>query len=208
MNEENRKLVMFDFDGVLVNTIDWSFDLHKQYNPNFSREKFDSLTLGNFLDGMDKAVKEDNHIVPSDWGEKYGENLLNISIEDILRNSMIKLSGRYILAIVSSSSNQYIKDFINKEKISDCFSDIAGADVHKSKVIKIKSLLDKYFINPKNAVFITDTLGDVKEANECGVASIGVLWGQHGRDTISKGNPAVIIDNPQDLLEAVEDVLK
>ncbi len=208
MNEENRKLVMFDFDGVLVNTIDWSFDLHKEHNPLFTREKFNSFTLGNFLDGMEKAVKEDNHVVPSDWGARYSENLLHLSIEDILRNSIIKLSGRYILAIVSSSSNQYIEEFINKEKISECFSDISGANIHKSKVVKIKSLLDKYSIDPSNAVFITDTLGDVREANECGVSSIGVLWGQHDKATISKGNPATIIENPQDLLEAVEDVLK
>lgn len=199
---------MFDFDGVLVNTIDWAFGLHKEHNPEFTREKFNSFTLGNFLDGIEKAIKEDNHIVPSDWGERYSEKLLHLSIEDILRNSIIKLSGRYTLAVVSSSSNEYIQDFLNKEKINECFNDILGANVHKSKVIKIKSLLEKYSLDPQKAVFITDTLGDVREANECQVSSIGVLWGQHDKATLIKGNPAAIIDNPQDLLEAVEDVLK
>ena len=40
---ENKKLVIFDFDGVLVNTVDLAFDLHKKHNPTSTKEIFHSL---------------------------------------------------------------------------------------------------------------------------------------------------------------------
>ncbi len=95
-----------------------------------------------------------------------------------------------------------------KENIKKYFSDILGTDVHKSKIVKIKSLLEKYNIKPENAVFITDSLGDILEGNECGVKSIGVTWGIHHRETLEKGNPIIIIHSPMDLLTTVQNVLK
>lgn len=207
MNEGNKKLVMFDFDGVLINTIEWSFDLHKKHNPNFTREKFDSFVEGNFIDGIEKAVEE-GHIIPKNWGEKYGEFVMRLTINDILHDSVLHLASKYILAVVSSTPNNFIKNYLEKENIYECFSDLCGADVHKSKVFKINTLLDKYSIRPENAVFVTDTLGDIKEARECNVSSIAVLWGQHGRESLEKGKPFKIIDDPRDLVPSIEDVLK
>jgi phosphoglycolate phosphatase-like HAD superfamily hydrolase len=56
-------------------------------------------------------------------------------------------------------------------------------------------------------VFVTDTLGDVMEAHQAGVKSIGVLWGLHDRTTLERGKPEVIIDDPSQLEETVERVL-
>ncbi|MFZ3015756.1 MAG: HAD hydrolase-like protein, partial [Minisyncoccia bacterium] len=61
---------------------------------------------------------------------------------------------------------------------------------------------------PKDVVFITDSLGDILEGNECGVKSIGVTWGLHGRETLKKGNPVAIIDDPRDLEGVINNVLK
>lgn len=207
MNEQNKKLVIFDFDGVLINTIDWSYDLHKKYNPEFSREKFNSFVEGNFIEGIGKAVEE-GHVIPEDWGDKYQEFVLTITISDVLHDTILSLSNKYKLAIVSSSSSEFIHNYLKKENLDGCFVDVLGADIHYSKVVKIKSLLSKYSISQKDTVYITDTLGDIKEARECRVDSIAVLWGQHDHSVLSKGNPVKIIDDPRALLPTIESVLK
>ena len=51
-------------------------------------------------------------------------------------------------------------------------------------------------------------MGDIIEAEKCGVRSIGVTWGLHGRETLEKGNPVTIIDDPRDLENAINNVLK
>ena len=68
-----------------------------------------------------------------------------------------------------------------------------------SKVIKINGLLKKYGHDPKDALFITDTLGDIRDGTACGVATIGVTWGNHDRETLKKGEPYAIVDTVPEL---------
>lgn len=118
------------------------------------------------------------------------------------------LCGNYKLFIISSSYGSYIKDFLKSSGLDDCFSEILGLDVHSSKEVKIKNILEKYGTAPSNAVLITDSLGDIREANTCSVPSIGVTWGISTKEILEKGNPVEIIDDPRNLVEAIENVLK
>jgi len=80
--------------------------------------------------------------------------------------------------------------------------------VHESKVHKIKLLLEKYSMSPENTIFVTDTLGDIKEAQECNVPTLAVTWGFHARETLEKGNPTKIIDHFEELEPAIHEILK
>ncbi len=205
---KNKKIVMFDFDGVLANTIEYSYKIHKDVNPDFSWESFQALSNGNFHDGYNNAVTKGEHIHPKDFYEQYQNNLEKTNIHESLFNSIKTLSENYTLVIVSSTRSDFIKSFLEREKTLDFFSDIYGADIHKSKVIKIGMILDQYKALPQDCIFITDTLGDIKEANECNISSIGVTWGLHSSKHMEKGRPMAIIDNPGELVQAIENVLK
>ncbi len=208
MENRNKKIVMFDFDGVLVNTLEHSYQIHKIKNPNFTWEKFQSYSDGNFHDGYNRAVEDGEHIPADDFPTQYQNKLAVLNIHDALHKAVLELSVDHILVIVSSSRDLAIKEFLVKENLVIHFNDIFGTDIHLSKVTKINTLLEKYQLRSEDAVFITDTLGDIKEANECGVKSIGVTWGLHSKDHMEKGNPVAIIDDPEDLLPLIRNVLK
>ncbi len=207
MNPENKKLVMFDFDGVLVNTLPMAYQIHKDRNNHLTWERFQDFSNGNFVEGIGEAITLGEHVVPDNFHDEYQKNLLTFTIHDILNDTILSLADRYILTVVSSSRSSFIQEFLQKENLAESFTDILGVDIHPSKVFKINSLLDKYNLKSEDAVFITDTLGDVREANECNVASIGVTWGLHDRQTLEKGNPKAVIDNPPELLGTIERIL-
>jgi phosphoglycolate phosphatase len=202
-----KKLVIFDFDGVIVDTEELCYKIHKDVNGNLTWEQFQEFSEGNFHEGMEKAVKENSYIIPHNFFELYEKGLSVISIHDIIRDSIVQLSKKDTLAIVSACGSLFISNFLEKENLTECFGDILGYEVHTSKVIKIASLLKKYNVNSNDAVFITDTLGDILEAKKCSVKSIGVTWGLHGKETLEKGNPVAIINDPRDLVNAIESVL-
>ena len=204
----DKKIVMFDFDGVLINTIEHSYNIHKINNPDLSWERFQSYHDGNFFDGYGKAVETGEHIPADDFLGEYNKAIKALSINEILHDCVIRLSESYILVIVSSTRSSFISDFLEKEGLSKYFIDIFGADIHTSKIVKIKSVLEKYSVGPNNCVFITDTLGDIKEAKECGVLSVAVTWGVHRHEKLKDGNPIAIVDDPSDLARTIEDVLK
>jgi phosphoglycolate phosphatase-like HAD superfamily hydrolase len=75
-----------------------------------------------------------------------------------------------------------------------------GNDVHKSKIAKIEMALDKYRIDANDCLFITDTLGDIKEAHHMKVPTVAVTWGYQSIETLAKGNPSRIVNTSQKLL--------
>ena len=207
MKNEIKKRVIFDFDGVLADTEEISFKIHKDVNGSFTWEKFQELAEGNFHERMQKSVTEDSYVVPKDYYKLYEEGLSVVTLDEIIRNAITKLSPKFKLAIVSATTGKYISKFLEKENILKCFDDILGHEVHTSKVVKINTLLKKNGIIPQDAVLITDTLGDILEANKCEVKTIGVTWGLHTKETLEKGNPSIIIDDPRQLLETIEKFL-
>lgn len=206
---EKKKLVMFDFDGVLINTQHFWYQLHKSANEGLTWEKFSEMSNGNFIEKQKELKENGEYNWPKDYEESF-DNALHreFSVQDILHDTILYLKDHYQMAIVSSASNKILNKFLKKENLDTCFDDILGYEDHSSKVIKINGLLEKYNIEKNNAVLITDTLGDVREANDSGVYSIGVLWGLHTEDILKQGNPAKIIANPNELLGAIKDVLK
>jgi len=65
-------------------------------------------------------------------------------------------------------------------------------------------VLREYKAKPEDCVFITDTLGDMREAARCGVWSIGVTWGFHERERLEKGNFFAIVDKIEELSLTVQ----
>jgi len=208
MISQNKKLVIFDFDGVLADTHEFCYSSHKNVNKDLTWEKFKSFSDGNFINKVISASNYEAHVIPPDFKEKYKDYIEKINIHDSLDKLIFSIDQDYLLVVVSSSDTNFINNFLLKENLRDSFSDILGTDVHVSKIIKINNLLEKYNILPKDAVFITDSLGDILEANQCNVKSIGVTWGIHGRENLEKGNPIAVIDNPNELLDLIKKVLK
>lgn len=208
-NPENKKLVMFDFDGVLVNTAEFWFTLHKTSNGEITWEQFEEMSHGNFIETQRERLKDNSYAYPEDYEKKYIDALHTVfSVNDVLHDTILKLSTKYNVCIVSSASSVIISNFLEKEDLLPCFTEVLGYDFHTFKTVKINYLLDKYKIDPEHSIFITDTLGDIKEANECNVKSIGVTWGLHKIDTLVRGNPAKILDNPVELFSTIEELLK
>ncbi len=183
------KLVIFDFDGVLVNTSDLIYSIFDSQNPHLTKEFFVQMHDGNFHERVKDAVEKHGYQPADKYHERYSAGLLELTTEDVVRKLIIDLYKKYNLAIVSSTRGDSIVKKLEKENIREYFSDVLGMDSHLSKVVKIQSLLEKFSLSSEEVIFVTDTLGDIKEGNECGVASIGVTWGMHDRKTLEKGEP-------------------
>lgn len=198
------KLIFFDFDGVLVDTLMMHYGISKEVNKDMPLDFFRSLSNGNIF----RSIQDNPDYVPHpQFFERYEaesrELIVPTSIADLVR----KLREHYTLAIISSTPTALITKILKQTGLHDCFADILGSDLHTSKVVKIKMLLEKYKVAGADTVFITDTVGDIKEGRECGVKSIAVTWGFQGQETLQKADPDKIVSTPEDLAKAVEEIL-
>jgi phosphoglycolate phosphatase len=126
---------------------------------------------------------------------------------DGIAEAIEKLHKNHRLVVVSSTISSPIKEYLDKYNISQYFEKIYGADIDVNKSSKIRMVFADFDATPVNCLFITDTLGDMREATRAGIKSVGVSWGFHKLDTLRKGNPVAIANTPGELLSLIDNTL-
>ena len=83
----------------------------------------------------------------------------------------------------------------------------SSAEVEQSKPAPdlVQVALDKAQVKPDAAVFVGDTVWDVKAAGKAGVVCVGLLSGGIGRDELTAAGAAAVYDGPAELLAALRD---
>jgi len=198
---QKKKLVIFDFDGVIEDTFELSFGFFREQFPNLTHDEYRTWFDDNFY----KVIKEKNiSINVGAYYRKYDTALKKREISPNIKKALESLHGDFSLAVVSSSFDGTLIRYLKRNGISHIFDHVWGATVHKSKVEKLKGLMNVHAVEPDQCRFITDTLGDIREAWEAGIQSIAVTWGFHPRERLESGHPAAIVATPQELMGYLE----
>lgn len=193
--KEKIKAVIFDFDGVIHDTFEIVYKINKQLNPGLTREEYRCFFDGN-LYKHPKITPEQSKI----YFELQKKEFAFLKIEEEVKKELLKLRKNFYLYIITSNIERDLKVFFENSGIHGMFREILGFESHKSKEEKFRNLMKKHKLNVNNCIFITDTLGDILEANKIGIRTIAVDFGYHEREKLKKGKPYKIISNFHDIL--------
>ncbi len=194
-----RKLILFDFDGVIVDSYELSYEVSRPAFDALTHEQYKSFFYGNIFTKTPQLSESSRSTITANYGKRIYDRQIFPGMAEAIRD----LCGMYDLAIVSSTHSDIIDSYLEKHGLRSCFSRVLGADVHTSKVQKNERLLREYGVPATSAVFITDTLGDVHEAKQSGISTIGVTWGFHSSEELMQGKPSMVIHSPHVLVQAV-----
>ena len=204
-----KKLLIFDYDGVIADTLDmlWkTFDkLNKKYNffPFKNKNEFTRLWDENqFVSTTKLGISAtDNDKFYKEWVDLLIQNNDKMKPFDGFKSILKKLSQDNSLVIISSNDDRVIIDFLKKNDLFNYFDSILGMESGRSKKEKLKIVLNK-FNNPEDRTyFITDTIGDLKEVKDCEIKTVAVTWGYHDKNKLQKENPDFLVETPKELLE-------
>ena len=203
LNRMNKiKTIIFDFDGVIHDTFELNLKVSCEFEKrNISRNEYKDYFNGNLFSHKNlKQTSDDGH---NDFYNmiKGGYSLLKIEKE--IEKELYLLSEKYNLHIISSNRESILKDYLHLHNLKEIFKEILGFETHKSKVEKFKILLERYNLNKDESIFITDTLGDILEANKVGIKTIAVDFGFHERERLERGNPFKIISSFNDIRKII-----
>lgn len=201
-----KSLFLFDFDGVLADSLDLYADAvarcFERIGTPIVKGKEDYLTLfdGNFYESMAargvdlvafaQAAKEILPAIDYDAMKPFS-GLIPI---------LAALQKDHILAVVSSNGSRTIRKMLVRFGFDPYFREIFGFDFLFSKKEKIDHALEKYGIPREKAFYIGDTAGDILEARAAGIRSVAVTWGWHDRERLLAVHPDFLIDIPEGLL--------
>ena len=210
--EKKRKIILFDFDGVIADSFSIAFETNKIIDSKIVTENdYRRLFNANINDWVKKSSYTEEEIkrINDDFFAKYIPQMKKVKIFLGMKEVIVKLGKTCTLLIISSTIISPIRDFLERNKILSYFDNIVGSNfIDANKTERMKLVLKKYGVKPKDCVFVTDTLGDIREAASVGVKSIGVAWGFQGKENLIKGDPFRIVDKPGDLLSVITEYFR
>ncbi|OGZ06520.1 MAG: hypothetical protein A2942_04910 [Candidatus Lloydbacteria bacterium RIFCSPLOWO2_01_FULL_50_20] len=205
-----KPFILFDFDGVIADSFLPAFEVQKMICPEVTEDAYRKRFEGNINDWEEPVnvhTEKCRHDI--DFFTEYIPRMKKgVRIVSGMKEVIVELGGNYSLVVVSSTITSPIREFLETHDLASHFMQIMGNDVHKSKIEKIKMIFERYGVGPNDCVFITDTLGDMREAQRVDVVAIGVTWGFHAPETLLRGEPFRLVEKPNDLLSVVSDYFK
>lgn len=205
-------LILFDYDGVLADTLD---DLIR-----FGQEACDQLGIRhkvteddlNSLEIMSFATYGRACEVPEHLVDEFVQICLSLfaakksppAIFDGLSEVIRELAAQNTLGIVTTNSTPNVQAFLIEHGLGQCIQAIYGIDMPGSKAQKIIQACGQFSAKPESAFMVGDSLSDMRAAKESAVRSIAVTWGHQRLELLLRGEPDHVVHAPRELVRIIE----
>ncbi len=223
MIPKSPKLVLFDLDGTLVDSVP---DLHACVNKmldELDRAPYEEDSVRAWVgNGVDRLVKR---VLTNDMMAEPEEKLFTNAIQ-IFRKHYAQNTSRYSkvyqgvfeglkylhsnkihCACVTNKAEQFTLPLLEKLKLSEWFELIVSGDtLDKCKpdpapLLHVAATLQ---LEPADCVMVGDSMHDMKAARAAGFCAVAVPYGyNHGQD-ITKSNPDFVINSISDIIHLFE----
>jgi phosphoglycolate phosphatase len=205
-------LIIFDYDGVLADTLDDLIHFGQQACDQLgvkhvvTKDDLSNLEVMSFAT-YGRACEVPEHLVDEFVKINLGlfaEKESPPAIFDGLSEVIQHFSSKHKIAIVTTNSSQNVHAFLSKHGLDSLVHAVYGVDTPGSKAHKISLAMERFVKNGEAVFMIGDALSDVRAAKEAGVASIAVTWGHQSLETLQRGEPEYIVNQPHELIEIIE----
>ena len=198
-------------DGVLFDTIPYAEEDFLMRHPGMTSAMYKELHAGNFHVESQKyshlkkpETEEEKEIRNAAYSEKKSKTSMFPGIMELLKSLR---TAEYKVVLNTNAFEKNAFPLLDRYEIKYMFDFIAPAELSKSKVEKFKIIEEKYNVAATDTVFITDALGDVREAEEAKVPTIAVTWGVHDATYFDKEKYSCLI-GVVDTVEELEKMIK
>ena len=221
MKLENKKLLIFDLDGTLINSaldlaLAVNYMLTQLEQKTFSDEIIHGW-VGNGALTLVKRALSGSRTVNDSLDDAYVEEALKIFLDYYEKNlcnatvpyphvitTLKSLKETYTLAIVTNKPFAFVAPILKTLEMDDLFELILGGDSLSKKKpdsLPLQHVCKTLNIDIEDSVMIGDSKNDILAANACAMDSVGVTYGYNYGEDIGVHNPSVIIDDFSKLLE-------
>lgn len=218
LNLSNKRAVLFDVDGTLIDTLEGVVRGLGDASVKFFGYRPEPETMKNLI-GRPVRIQLETFA-----GQKIDPTALEAmtaytiarfehyhGLEKIFDPAVeaLRLCHRHGLktALVTSKSEPELFQFLPRfPGADDVDTAVCSSDVHSPKPHPECALLacKRLEVAPHEAVFIGDSVYDVRCAHDAGMPAVAVSYGSAPKDDLLAESPEILLETPNALLEWVE----
>jgi phosphoglycolate phosphatase len=208
--QDNSKLIVFDFDGTLADTLDALLRIVNRLAPEFKYNPISDEQVNTFkyltpweIVKLSKVSLWKLPFLLKRVKEEFPREVRNVKLFPGVIELLLSLKCRgYRLGIVSSNSEANIRSILNQNHLEHLFEFITTASTFgKGKVIE--KMIGKYNCSKSDAIYIGDEIRDIQAARSIQIRIVAVGWGFNAAVTLIDKQPDILITQPQGLLNAL-----
>ncbi|MEG3836459.1 MULTISPECIES: HAD-IA family hydrolase [unclassified Microcoleus] len=207
------KVIIFDFDGTLADTIDILLSITNRLSVELGFKsatkeqiaQLSNLTSWQVLQYSGISIFKFPLLIRMLKAELRSE-IPNIRLFPGIKEVLLELKKQgFQLGIITSNSRENVLESMKKNALQDTFTFIySGSTFGKHKVIN--RWLKTEHINAKEVVYVGDEIRDIEAARKTGIKVIAVGWGFNSEEALVAHNPDFLIQSPQELIEIMSNL--
>jgi len=214
---KNIRLIIFDLDGVLLDSSDAIVITFNKVLENHSlpkkSSKFVKSMIGMHLYDMFKRVdpnldKKNLKILFNEYVEAFPNICLPYCRLLPHAKEVLKFyHGKKKISLATTKNAEVTRIILKELGVLQYFDLIMGfyeVSNQKPNPEIINKTLNKLKIKPENAVMVGDTTLDIEAGKNAGVYTIGITTGTHSREELESAKPDYIVDNLNQIKRIIE----
>jgi len=195
------KYIVFDFDGTIANTIDVIKEIVRTSLDDFSEDDYELLRN----EGIKEVIKRKNipmHKIPKMvlLITSQLKNKTNISLFAGMINVIQTLATNYKLGIVSSNSEENIRQCLEKHQLDKVFDFVFSQSSIFGKHLVLKKMCQRYKLNPSEIIYVGDEDRDIIACQKVKIKNMAVCWGYNAENRLRAVAPDFIVNSPVEII--------
>lgn len=200
-----KMIVAYDYDGVLVDSLDANIDMMNQILVSMgkkalvTRAMFQKLKVISF-----EAIGEIVQLSSSEMSTFLAiiaNNNLAIQHKTFLFNGVVehlqKVSAKAQVYIVSNNDSDLVHQVMDKAGLTSYITGVHGPEEGLSKSERLEKIIRN--TGDKDLYFIGDGVSDITEGNNAGCMTVAVSWGFQSLKVLEPYNPIFCVSSFSEL---------
>ncbi|ABA21846.1 HAD-superfamily hydrolase, subfamily IA, variant 1 [Trichormus variabilis ATCC 29413] len=207
-----QKVIIFDFDGTIADTVDALVSIANRLAVEFGYVQItpEQLTLLRNFSSREIIKYSGVSLIKIPFLVKKVKSELKNKIHELkpipgIKEALLELKEHdYKLGIITSNSRENVTNFLSINELDSLFDFIYSGVTIFGKTTIINNVLRQKQFKPQAVIYVGDETRDIEASKKANIKVIAVTWGFNSPEILAKQNPDFLIHQPRELLEVIK----
>lgn len=204
----NYRMLVFDFDGTIADTLGESRHIYNQMAPDFGLRQVEEheldqlrhLSLSQLLDHLKIPKRRVPALISRGTGLMRG-NIARLQMIGGMAEVLVEMRRHvHSFGILTSNASANVDLFLRNHGLREHFDFISSTSKLTGKAKHLKAIRKTFSLRSEEILYVGDELRDVKASQKAGIPIAAVSWGFNSRESLATMSPDHLMDHPTDFL--------